>query len=238
MDLEDILAALKGRRARPTVRRILSKGGEAYWRAPQSMQRNKRIEPTPEEPTPETMATLVRNWAIHLERPAKTLFLRLVSESWTRPAGILSASASGFDIIVMDAERAFGKSVEDFGAEEWRAVAMFLGSVIDNPSKRRGRRRKLDWKPFGEQLVYPKPRGAPPVEYDEADCRVIVQEIEVVKSEMPGRPTDKAAIKEFFKRRAASEGRRLSAYAEAEAKLARRLPEWRRRIRKIDEKSR
>jgi hypothetical protein len=201
------------------------------------MQRKRRIEPTPE-----TMAALVRNWAvarkppIHLKSTTKTLLLRFASESWTRPGGILSAC--GFDIIVMDAERAFGKSVEDFGAEEWRAVAMFLGSVIDNPSKRRGRRRKLDWKPFGEQLVYQKPLGAPPVEYDEADCRVIVQEIEVVKSELPGRPTDKAAIKEFFKRRAASEGRRLSAYAEAEAKLARRLPEWRRRIRKIDEKSR
>jgi hypothetical protein len=236
MDLEDIVAALKGRRARPTVRRLLSKGGEASWRAPKAMHRNKWIEPTPE-----TMAALVRNWAvarkspIHPKSTTKTLLLRFASESWTRPGGILSAC--GFDIIVMDAERAFGKSVEDFGAEEWRAVAMFLGSVIDNPSKRRGRRRKLDWKPFGEQLVYQKPLGAPPVEYDEADCRVIVQEIEVVKSELPGRPTDKAAIKEFFKRRAASEGRRLSAYAEAEAKLARRLP-WRRRIRKIDEKSR
>jgi hypothetical protein len=243
MDLEDIVAALKGRRARPTVRRLLSKGGEASWRAPKAMHRNKWIEPTPE-----TMAALVRNWAvarkspIHPKSTTKTLLLRFASESWTRPGGILSAC--GFDIIVMDAEWAFGKSVEDFGAVEWRAVAMFLGSVIDNPRKRKGRPRKPDWKPFGgglvfgEGLVYQKPLGAPPVEYDEADRRVIVQEIEVVKSELPGRPTDKAAIKEFFKRRAASEGRRLSAYAEAEAKLARRLPEWRRRIRKIDEKSR
>jgi hypothetical protein len=109
MDLKDILAALEGRRERPTVRGILSEGEEAYWRS-------RRIEPTPD------------------------LFLRLVSESWTRPAGILSAS--GFDIIVMDAERAFEKSVEDFGAAEWRAVAMFLGSVMDNPHKRRRRPRK------------------------------------------------------------------------------------------------
>jgi hypothetical protein len=50
---------------------------------------------------------------------------------------------------VMDAERAFSKSVEDFGAEEWRAVAMFLGSVMDNPHKRKGRPRNPDWKPFG-----------------------------------------------------------------------------------------
>jgi hypothetical protein len=154
MDLKDILAALEGRRERPTVKGILSEGEEAYWRAPQAMQRKRRIEPTPEEPTPETMATLVRNLAIHLERPTKTLekptktlLLRLVSESWTRSAGILSAS--GFDIIVMDAERAFEKSVEDFGAAEWRAVAMFLGSVMDNPHKRKGRPRNPDWKPFG-----------------------------------------------------------------------------------------
>jgi hypothetical protein len=162
MYLKDILATLKGRRARSTGG-ILSEGEEAYWRAPQAMQRKRRIEPTPEEPTPETMATLVRNWAIHLERPTKTLerptktlLLRLVSESWTRPAGILSASASGFDIIVMDAERAFSKSVEDFGAEEWRAVAMFLGSVMDNPHKRKGRPRNPDWNPFGGAFGGPR----------------------------------------------------------------------------------
>ena len=219
MDLKDILAALERWRAPRAVRGILSEGEEAYWRAPQSMQRNKRIEPTPEEPTPETMATLVRNWAvarkIHLERPTKTLFLRLASESWTRPAGILSAS--GFDIIVMDAEWAFEKSVEDFGAAEWRAVAMFLGSVIDNPSKRgKGRPRE----PFREALVYQKPRGAP-VMYDESYCRLMVQAIDAVKAEMPGLRTDTAAIEELFKR----QGRRRS--ATDVANLGRRLSEWR-----------
>jgi hypothetical protein len=130
----------------------------------------------------------------------------------------------------MDAERDLGKSVEDFGAVEWRAVATFLGSVIDNPSKRSGRPGKADWKPFGANLVYQKRRGRP-VKYDEADCRDMVQAIEVVKSEMPGRPTDKAAIVELFKRL----GHRPS--ATDVANLAKRLSEWRQQVRKIDEKS-
>lgn len=211
MDLKEIRAALERGRAPSTVRRILSEGGEAYWRlGPQS----------------------------------RRTFLRHFSAPWIRPPGLLSLSASRFDILLMDAERDLGKSVEDFGAEEWRAVAMFLGSVIDNPSKRaKGRPRKLDLKPFGLALVpfganlaYQKPRGRP-VEYDESSCRLIVQAIEDVKSEMPGRRTDRAAIAELFRRLAALEGRRPSAYAKAKAKLARRLPEWRRQIRKIDEKS-
>jgi len=120
----------------------------------------------------------------------------------------------------MYAERDLGKSVEDFGAVEWRAVAMFLGSVIDNPRKRgRGRPRK----PFGEDLVFRKARGRP-VMYDESYCRLIVQAIDAVKAEMPGLRTDTAAIKELFKRL----GRRRS--ATDEANMGRRVSEWRRQF--------
>jgi hypothetical protein len=94
---------------------------------------------------------------------------------------------------------------------------MFLGSVIDNPSKRgKGRPRK----PFREALVYQKPRGGPVI-YDESYCRLMVQAIDAVKAEMPGLRTDTAAIAELFKR----QGRRRS--ATDVANLGRRLSEWR-----------
>jgi hypothetical protein len=213
MDLKDILAALEGRPV-GGVRGDLSEGGEAYRRL---------------EPHRRTFLRLFSDlWDLGKSVPHRRTFLRLFSDPWIRPPGLLSSSASPFDMLLLCAERELGKSVDDFGIVEWRAVAMFLGSVIDNPRKRgRGRPRK----PFREDLVPQKPRGRP-VKSDESVRWRIVQEVERIKSELPGRPTDKAAIAELFKRAAALEGRRPSAYAKATANLIRRLPEWRRLPRK------
>jgi hypothetical protein len=161
IDLKDILAALEGRPA-GGARGARSEGGEAF---PRTSHRRPFLGE-------ETFLTI----------PHLRTFLRLFSDSWVRPPGLLSSSASGFDILLMYAERDLGKSVEDFGAVEWRAVAMFLGSVIDNPRKRgRGRPRK----PFEEDLVFRKARGRP-VMYDESYCRLIVQAIDAVRRKCQG----------------------------------------------------